>query len=304
MSAEAKSVEKAPVWFISHGGGPCFFMTGERGSPFVDIDKHSKAAEWYRQLTKQLKIQKPTAIVVVSAHWETANQVYVTAQDQPDLYYDYYGFPDETYQLKYPCPGQPQLAQQICDLVRKAGVKCTEDRKRGLDHGVFIPLKLIYPNADIPVVQLSILNSWDYDTHVKIGRALAPLRDQGVLILASGQATHGRIPGGKPGVEMTTQWIEALTQLLTSTVGENRVNALRKWENLPHAKKHHARPEHFVPMFVAIGAAGDDACELIGDHIGMIDFGAMSLASYQFASNPLVAEAQPSVAPAKRSEEL
>jgi len=173
----------------------CFFMDSGGKGFFGSIDKNSEGTKWYRQVATQVGLvgtNKPKAILVISAHWEseTANTIYITSQTKhKSLFYDYYGFPEETYELKYPCPGSPELAKKVIGLIEKnqLGVKCVEDKERNLDHGVFIPLLLVYPDADIPVIQLSLCNVLNPSIHYKIGEALASLRDEGVLIIGSGQ---------------------------------------------------------------------------------------------------------------------
>ena len=144
--------DKTPVIFLSHGGGPCWFMDRNKDPSglVAEIDKNSQSAEFMRKLQSIAELPRhPSAILVVSAHWEETEHT-VTVSEQPDLYFDYYGFPDHTYKLQWPVPGAPRLARRVCDLLASCGIKCLEDNKRGLDHGVFVPLKLVYPEADIP----------------------------------------------------------------------------------------------------------------------------------------------------------
>jgi aromatic ring-opening dioxygenase catalytic subunit (LigB family) len=141
-----------PVVFLSHGGGPCWYMDRETDtSRFLsDIDKDSKSADFMRNLRNTAGLPRnPKAILVVSAHWEEAEHT-VTTSVKPSLYFDYYGFPDHTYKLEWPVPGEPVIAKEVCELLKKQGIACQEDSRRGLDHGVFVPLKLVYPEADVP----------------------------------------------------------------------------------------------------------------------------------------------------------
>ncbi|CAM9634454.1 unnamed protein product [Discosporangium mesarthrocarpum] len=176
--------------FLSHGGGPCFFMHDTEGM-FKDLNHNSEPAKWYRSLAKDWT--KPSAIVLISAHWEERGTVRVTSRQGHPLLFDYYGFPPYTYELQYPCPGDPVLANRIIHLLQENGIAAEPERTRGYDHGVFIPLKLMYPQADVPVVQVSLLKSLSAKEHLRIGGVLSGLhRDYGedLLIIGSGQATH------------------------------------------------------------------------------------------------------------------
>jgi len=288
-------VARVPALFLSHGAGPCFFMDSGGQGFFGSIDKNSEGTKWYRQVATQVGLvgtKKPKAILVISAHWEseTSNTIYVTSQkSHKSLFYDYYNFPPETYELKYPCAGSPELAQKVVGLIDKTqlGIKCVEDKVRNLDHGVFIPLLLVYPDADIPVVQLSLASKLDSALHYKIGEALAPLREEGVLIIGSGQTTHGRFSEGKTGDIEAREWVSQLSKVLELKDGEKillkgkevtQKEAVIQWENLPHARKAHGREEHLLPLQVIVGTNGPSGGKQICD----IWAGQMSLASYVF----------------------
>jgi len=251
------------------------------------IDRNSDAVKWYKQAAQQIKASnpKPEAIVVISAHWETSRKLQVTSNPSPDLLFDYYGFPDETYHLTYPCPGSSHLANKICGMLTQSGIECELNGNRGLDHGVFIPLKLIYPQADIPIVQLSINSNLDPAYHIALGRALRPLRNENILLFGSGEATHdlaGKLPQGKQGEKLAHSFIEALSTVLTdkATTMQAKQQAITKWHTLPAARQCHPREEHLVPLFVIIGAAHDDeTCTQLNDHWA----GWMSLACFAFS---------------------
>lgn len=240
-----------PTWFIPHGGGPCFFM--EWDPP----DTWKKLAAWLSGLETTLSAP-PHAVVVISGHWEE-DAFTVTAHAHPPLIYDYYGFPEHTYRLEYAAPGAPELARQIAGLLRESGLSAHVDPQRGLDHGVFIPFKLIFPKADIPVVQLSLQSGLDPATHLAAGRALVVLRQQGVLLVGSGMSYHnlqGFFGGEGERADRFDAW-------LTETVGladpEVRASRLMEWSRAPAARMAHPREEHLVPLMVAAGAAGTDA---------------------------------------------
>jgi aromatic ring-opening dioxygenase catalytic subunit (LigB family) len=244
---------RTPTFFIPHGGGPCFFMDG-MGPPGT----WDRMADWLRNMSKSVG-PKPDAILVISAHWE-APEFTVTSAANPPLIYDYYGFPDHTYRLRYDAPGSPELAEEVRALLGKAGIESRADATRGLDHGVFIPFMLIYPDADIPVVQLSLKAGLDPAEHLAAGRALAPLRDRNVLIVGSGMSYHNMqafMRGLPPtGALPFDNW---LTEVVTDTDVSRRDDRLAHWAAAPSARDAHPREEHLIPLMVAAGAAGHDA---------------------------------------------
>jgi aromatic ring-opening dioxygenase catalytic subunit (LigB family) len=201
----------------------------------------------------------PRAVLVVSGHWEE-DPVAVNVQARPPLLYDYYGFPDYTYRLRYPAPGDPELAGEVRQLLAAAGFESREENRRGLDHGVFVPFKLIYPDADMPILQVSLRRGLDPAAHLALGAALAPLRSRGVLIVGSGMSFHNlgirslenaRIPPSE-------QFDEWLTQAVCSTDPAERNARLTRWTEAPAARFAHPRAEHLMPLMVAAGAAGED----------------------------------------------
>jgi aromatic ring-opening dioxygenase catalytic subunit (LigB family) len=245
--------ERAPSFFIPHGGGPCFFMDWTMGP----ADSWDRMGGWLRNMSKSVG-PKPDAILVISAHWE-APVFSVTSAANPSLIYDYYGFPDHTYRLRYGAPGSPELAQEVRALLGKAGIASRADAARGFDHGVFIPFMLIYPDADIPIVQLSLKAGLDPAEHLAAGRALASLRDRNVLIVGSGMSYHNMqayMRGLPPsGALPFDNWLaEAVTDADTG----RRDERLAHWSDAPSARDAHPREEHLIPLMVAAGAAGSD----------------------------------------------
>ena len=210
-------------------------------------------------------------VLVVSAHWETqhSRELRVTAPlaaRHPELLYDYSGFPDYTYQLKYDCPAAPDVAEHVRELVAAAGFECCLDRERNLDHGVFVPLSLMLPDASVPVVQLSLpaVTRSGHDNAERcllLGRALSELRDQGVLIVASGSGTHGRFSKA----EHAAEFMDALKAATIELEGDKRWGALAAWEDWPHAREAHAREEHLLPLHVVAGASEDSAATVLSD---------------------------------------
>jgi aromatic ring-opening dioxygenase catalytic subunit (LigB family) len=242
-----------PTFYIPHGGGPCFFMDW----PYPTPNPWNPLAQWLRELPSSLPAA-PSAVLVISGHWEE-DPIALNAQAHPGLLYDYYGFPEHTYRLTYPAPGSPALVTQLREVLKSAGFKTREEHTRGLDHGVFVPFKLIYPGADIPIVQLSLKSGLDPQAHLEIGMALAPLREQGVLIVGSGMSFHNlgirsieNVP--IPQSEMFDTW---LTQAVCASDPSARNAELKRWSRAPAARFAHPREEHLLPLMVAAGAAGN-----------------------------------------------
>jgi aromatic ring-opening dioxygenase catalytic subunit (LigB family) len=226
----------------------------------VDLGLGSKAelnelATYLRSL-KSLPTTPPAALLIVSAHWEEAVPTVMTSTAPPMLY-DYYGFPPESYSITWPAPGHPELAARVRRLLEKAGFATAADDERGFDHGTFVPMKLAYPEADLPVVQLSLKRGLDPAEHIAMGQALAPLRDEGVFIVGSGMTYHNLrafSPAASKVAEAFDGWLRAaLTQ---DAVARNA--ALLDWAEAPAARQAHPREEHLLPLMVVAGAAGDD----------------------------------------------
>lgn len=200
---------------------------------------------------------RPKAVLVVSGHWETPQPTINTAE-RHKLLFDYYGFPDHTYRLKYPAPGAPELEPRVRKLLEDAGFELEADAKRGLDHGVFVPFMLMYPNADVPIVQLSLQQSLDPAMHLAIGRALAPLRERGILIVGSGMSYHNLAAmfSGR-GAEAAASFDAWLGDAVSDA--RSRDEKLTAWKNAPGGREAHPRAEHLLPLMVAAGAADGDA---------------------------------------------
>ena len=252
-TASANASAKMPTWFIPHGGGPCFFMD------WNPPDAWNRMGDFLRNVAATLP-RTPKAIVMVSAHWLTPNFA-VTSGARPELIYDYYGFPAHTYELKYPAPGAPALADQIVKTLTDAGIASGADAGRGFDHGMFIPLKLIFPQADIPVVQLSMHQSLDPERHLRTGRALQALREQDVLIIGSGMSFHNMRAYGNPQYGPVSDVFDAWLTKAVESSPQERHRLLANWEQAPGARDcHPARAEeHLLPLMTVAGAAGDDA---------------------------------------------
>lgn len=244
---------RMPTYFISHGGGPWPWVPSMRAK-FSHLERSLK--EMVADLGK-----KPKAILMISGHWEEVTPV-IMASPNPPMIYDYTGFPPETYKVVYPAPGAPELAQKAMDLLATAGISAELSHTRGFDHGTFAPMEIMYPAAEVPVFQISLLKSYDPKDHFAIGRALASLRDEGVMIIGSGLSYHNLGLLGVQAKEPSHAFDAWLRNALTLPPQE-RTDAISNWENAPFARVCHPREDHFVPLFVALGAAETDAATMI-----------------------------------------
>ncbi len=253
ISAASPSATRMPTIFVPHGAGPCFFMD------WSPRDAWTKMGNYLQSIAATLP-RPPKAIVMVSAHWLESGFV-TTGSTQPEMIFDYGGFPPHTYELKYPAPGAPALASAISTLIEKAKLVAGINTHRGFDHGMFIPLMMMFPAAKIPVVQLSLRNDLDPQAHLDAGRALESLRDQDILILGSGMSYHNMRGYGNPAsTAPATQFDSWLAQTVALSP-EDRYEALSAWELAPSARLAHPprQEEHLLPLMVVAGAAGKDA---------------------------------------------
>lgn len=246
-----------PTFYIPHGGGPCFFMAWE----YSTTNPWTGLASWLEGLAASIG-GAPRAVIVISGHWES-EPVALNVQAHPPLFYDYYGFPEHTYHLQYPAPGAPELAAEVRELLASANIPTREETRRGLDHGVFVPFKLIYPRADMPILQLSLRRGLDPAAHLALGAALAPLRSRGVLIVGSGMSFHNlgirSIENARiPPSEQFDAW---LVRAACAPDAQERNARLARWTEAPAARFAHPREEHLMPLLVAAGAAGEDRGE-------------------------------------------
>jgi aromatic ring-opening dioxygenase catalytic subunit (LigB family) len=260
-----------PVVFIPHGGGPWPFV--DVGFPKDDV----AALAGYLRSVRAVPPRTPRALLIVSGHWEEPVATVMTSP-QPPMLYDYYGFPPESYTITWPATGAPWLAARVGELLGGAGIATRSDSARGFDHGTFVPLKLTYPDADVPAIQLSLVAGLDPATHLAVGRALAPLRDENVFIIASGMTFHNlrafRDPRAVPVAETFDAWLRE-TMALAQPERDRRLTA---WEQAPSARAAHPREEHLIPLHVAAGAAGADRA-VVGFNG---TFGGLRMSSYHF----------------------
>ncbi len=265
---------KLPTYFISHGGGPWPWMADMRASMRV-----LEAA--LQDMPRQIGVT-PKAILVISGHWEDAAFA-VMSNPRPGMLYDYSGFPPHTYNVVYAAPGAPAVAQRVQSLIAAAGLPTRLDADRGFDHGTFSPLEVMYPDAQVPVLQLSLHRGLDPAQHLALGRALTPLRDEGVLIVGSGLSYHNlRLfgPAGKAPSQAFDQWLQAA---LGATPAE-RESQLLQWESAPSARIAHPREEHLIPLMVAVGAAWEDESTCVYHEDGI--FGGVTASSFRFGAVP------------------
>jgi aromatic ring-opening dioxygenase catalytic subunit (LigB family) len=198
------------------------------------------------------------SVLMVSAHWEEPNFTVMT-HPQPPLLFDYYGFPAHTYQIQYPAPGLPALAKRVTQLLESAGIPNGTDATRGMDHGNFVPMAVMFPKADMPVVQLSLKRGLDPAQHLALGRALAPLRDEGVLIVGSGFSFHNLRMYGPAAAVPSAQFDAWLQEAVVEGPVARRSEKLNAWETAPSARLAHPREEHLIPLMVSAGAAEQEA---------------------------------------------
>ncbi len=251
---------KAQVVYFSHGGGPL---------PILGDPEHRAMVDFMRRLPAQLR--RPDVIVVVSAHWEEQAAT-VLGAEYPRMFYDYYGFPQAAYSIQYPGPGSPELAKRITGLLEEQHIPSKVDAQRGFDHGHFIPLKLMYPEADIPSIQLSLLRGLDPAAHIALGKALRGLGDLNILVIGSGFSFHNLgafswQSGGGPdrANDAFQDWlIETCTGAMPQAEREQR---LTEWEAAPSARSCHPREEHLLPVHVCAGMADKPATLVFDDHI-------------------------------------
>jgi len=254
---QAHSANKARMVYVSHGGGPL---------PILGDPGHQAMIDFMRQLPNQFG--KPDAILVISAHWEERAATLMSAE-HPTMFYDYYGFPPEAYEITYPAPGSPDLANRIAELLKKNNIPTRLDPERGFDHGHFIPLKLMYPQADILTLQLSLIQGLNPTAHIALGRALRDLRQENILVVGSGFSFHNLRAFSWEGMDASDPANDAFQNWLIETCAGSlsqaeREQRLIEWAKAPSARYCHPREEHLLPLHVCFGMA-DTLAKLIFD---------------------------------------
>ncbi len=240
---------KTQILFLSHGGGPL---------PLLADPAHAEMVSCLQKIASVLR--KPSAILVISAHWEETLPT-ITASENPSLIYDYYGFPEESYRISYPCKGEALLANKVYLQLERAGIVSSLDQQRGFDHGLFIPLKIMYPDADIPCVQLSLLGNLDPTQHINIGQALQHLDYENLLVIGSGFSFHNMKAFFTPESAESKANNESFESWLMDTCSnpniseDERKKRFYEWEKAPGARYCHPREEHLLPLHVCYGIA-------------------------------------------------
>lgn len=266
---------KQPVFFLSHGGGPWPWLDGPFREGFALLEASLQAIP-------AMLPARPRAVLVISGHWEEPGFTVSTAR-QPGMVYDYYGFPEHTYHISYPAPGSPEVAHRVIELAEQAGIPVTADPSRGFDHGTFSMLQPIYPEAEVPVVSLAMRADYDVDAHLALGSALAPLREEGVVIVGSGFTWHDLRRFDASARAPSAAFDGWLRHALTEVPPAERERLMRDWEQAPSARDAHPREDHLIPLMVAVGAAQGDrgSCIYAQDDLR----GGITASSYRFAED-------------------
>lgn len=261
---------RLPTYFISHGGGPWPWLPNMRQ---MLASLETSLAHMPAEIGTT-----PKAICMISGHWE-ADDFAVMSSAHPPMLYDYSGFPPETYKIIYPAPGAPEIAARTAGLIAAAGLPTHLDPEQGFDHGTFAPAYVMYPTADVPIFQVSLQHGYSPQAHFALGRALAPLRDEGVLIVGSGLSYHNlRLFG--PGAKVPSAAFDGWLADAMAKTGKPRTDAVLDWESAPYARICHAAEDHLVPLFAALGAAEDEVATMVYHDTNV--FGGVTASSYRF----------------------
>ncbi|OAF07378.1 DODA-type extradiol aromatic ring-opening family dioxygenase [Bradyrhizobium neotropicale] len=264
--------QRLPTYYISHGGGPWPYMDDDMRQRFDQLEASllSIRNEWG---------EAARAVLIVSGHWETT-EFCVSSAAHPGMVFDYYGFPEHLYHIKYDAPGSPELAMRTRAMLQAGGVACESDAERGFDHGTFSLMKPLCPSGELPIVQLSIKQDLDSQAHLSVGRLLAPLRDEGVVIIGSGSSFHNLGLRGPAAIEPSRQFDDWLQQTLLATSTAERRRRVAAWKLAPNARIAHPREDHLIPLMVALGAADEEAAALVYNQADF--FGSWTLSSFRF----------------------
>ena len=276
------ALHRLPTYFLSHGGGPWPWLKDLRPGVYDQLERSLHN-------TRRELGELPRAVLMISGHWE-ADRFLLSSAAHPPMYYDYSGLPEHTYRIRYDAPGDPQLAETVRVMLERGGVPSGLDPRRGYDHGTFSLMQVLYPEAKLPLVQLAMKADFDPAEHIRVGELLAPLRDQGVLIVGSGFSFHDTrsIMSGAGKVPSATfdAW---LNQTLVDSAPKDRKQRLIGWADAPAARAAHPREDHLIPLMVAAGAAGDDVGLRVYHESAFM--GAITASSYRFGT-PVVSAPQ------------
>jgi aromatic ring-opening dioxygenase catalytic subunit (LigB family) len=268
------AINPLPTYFVSHGGGPWPYMKEQLGHTFDQLEAS------LQNVPLQLG-EIPKAVLMISGHWEESDFT-VSASPNPSMIYDYSGFPAHTYQVKYSAPGSPQLALHVQSLLQGAGHSVRLDPDRGFDHGMFTVMYPMYPNAEVPVVQLSLKQGYDPKLHLEVGQALAPLRKEGILMIGSGLSYHNLRAFNAKGAVASQQFDDWLQQTLLQSEPTQRIDRLIHWQKAPAARLAHPQADHLIPLMVAVGAAQDEDASCIYHEENL--FGGIVASSFRFGN--------------------
>ncbi|XP_060071773.1 uncharacterized protein LOC132551614 [Ylistrum balloti] len=251
-----------PIIFLSHGAGPSFYIDASQAPMLKGLDRDSKAARVLKNFASDHQIKTPRALVVLSAHWKE-DTCTINTKDKHSLLYDYGGFPPETYKLQWPVVGDLDISRRTKELLEAKGIACREETQRGLDHGVFVPLKLVFPEANVPVVQVSLLKGLDMNEHLKIGEALSELSKENVMVVGSGFTTHGGIsPAGLEWAEPFKKWIHDVLSNSKYSAAERKQKFL-EYKKVKTFSKAHPTAKHFIPIVICCAASGYQAADIL-----------------------------------------
>ena len=268
---DTKQQSLAPILYLPHGGGPM---------PLMGDPSHADMVAFWKRMAE--KFTTPDAIVMISAHWE-ADIASLTANTAPELIYDYGNFPPETYQYKYPAPGNPALAEQMAQMLSAHNIPVKLEPERGYDHGMFVPMMLMYPEANIPCVQLSLLKSLDAQQHIDIGKALSALREQNILVIGSGMSFHNfgsmrrKSADDKHQSQVFDDWL-AETCCAEALTAEQREQRLSNWDTAPSGRFCHPREEHLLPLQVCFGMVAGNQHQ--AEHVYAGSMGGLRLSAF------------------------
>lgn len=266
---------RIPTYFLSHGGGPWPWLKAERGAMYDQLE--ASLHDVRRELG-----HAPRAVLMISAHWES-DRFLLSSAARPPMEYDYGGFPEHTYRIHYDAPGAPALAESVREMLKRGGFASDLDAERGFDHGTFTVMHTMYPEADIPLVQLSLRADYDVADHIKVGELIAPLRDEGVLIIGSGFSYHDtRAMRSGAGAEVSATFDRWLNDTLVVAPPAERRRHLANWSDAPGARAAHPREDHLIPLMVAVGAAGNEAGARVYHQSDFM--GEITVSSYRFGA--------------------
>lgn len=275
------TTERLPTYYLSHGGGPWPYMEDGMRRHFDKLESSLVAIrnDWGDAVR---------AVLVISGHWETA-EFAVSSGAFPGMVFDYYGFPEHLYRIKYDAPGSPELAKRVRAMLQAGGFPCESDPERGFDHGTFSLMKPVYPNGEMPIVQLSIKQDFDPYAHFSIGRLLAPLRDEAVVIIGSGSSFHNLGLRGPAAIEPSRRFDDWMQETLLQCSTAERRQRVAGWMFAPDARIAHPREDHLIPLMVALGAAEEERAARIYHQADFM--GGWALSSFRFG-DPVPAAAQ------------